>query len=155
MKLKNTVAFLAIFTACILHASAQEQPVPLNATNYNKPKFYKNIPRKLPLRTTELESLLNQPVGAKVRATIAPDFTIAGTVVSKSGPADPSVKSVVIKVSSHQGSTFTFTRITEANGRFSFSGRMLNRAAGDAMEIVREGNGYALHKKETHEIISE
>lgn len=155
MKPLKTIALSALLFVCTWHVSAQEHPVPLNKTDYNKPKRFAGLPGKMPLRVKDMESLLLLPVGAKVNATVATNFPLTGIIVSKSGLLDQSVKTVVIKSSNYQGATFTFTRIAEENGSFSYSGRMLNREAGDAMEITKEGETYVVRKKASHEIISE
>lgn len=127
----------------------------MNKTDLTKPKRFADLPGKMPLQPASLESLLQFPVGSKVSVTVARGFSLTGVVVSKSGPIDPAVHSVVIKSTNRPGATFTFTRIREEDGRFSYSGRMLNREAGDALEIALEGSTYVLRKKASHELIIE
>ena len=155
MKLLKSVALMALLTACCMHASAQEPVLPINEPNYNKPKLFADLPDKLPLRLAELESLFNLPVGTKVTATVANGFPLAGTVVSKSDASDTAVKSIVINSLTRQGATFTFTRVTAADGSVSYLGRMLSKANGDALEIAKEGNQYIIRKKSLYDLISE
>jgi hypothetical protein len=154
MKVRNALAYLAFCLACTIKASAQET-VPLNQNNDNKPRLFADLPEQAPLHVTELENLLSLNVGDKVSASIARNVSIFGTIVSKSNPADKSVQSVVIKSITRQGSTFTFTRTTDADGSVSYLGRMLNRASGDALEITKEGNGYVLRKQIVAAIVNE
>ena len=155
MKRPRCIALLAIFAGSFFSAAAQEQKIPLNETNYSRPKRLADVPEKLPLQLTDLTRLLHLPVGAKVKAFLAKNFLLTGTVISKSDPADKAVQSVVVKSDNRLGMTFTFTRLTEENGSFTYSGRMLDRNAGDALEIAKEGQGYVIRKRGIHEIISE
>jgi hypothetical protein len=155
MKRRKIITLLVIFTTSMLHGITQDSKPPLNPTDYHKPKFYADLPEKATLRVSDLESLLHLPVGAKVNTLIIAKFPLTGTVISTSGPIDPKVKSVVIKSTNRQGTMFTFTRITEEDGSYSYIGRVLNKAAGDAMEIVKEGNSYVIRKKQSHEMIAE
>lgn len=155
MKYQKTSVLLTLLTICILQASAQEAPPPLNTPNYSKAKIFADLPEKMSLKVTDFESLLDLPVGANVKTAVNREFSIVGNIVSKSNGADPRVKSVVIKTTNHQGSTFTFTRITAADGTVSYLGRMMNRAGGDALEIAKEGGEYVIHKKGLYDLMSE
>lgn len=154
MKALTSTLCLVFLTACLFQASAQEKDVPLNTPNYSKRKMFTNLPEKSRLRLSDAEELLNLPVGAKVNATIAAGFPLIGTIVSKSNPADTTVKSVVVRTA-NQGSVFTFSRVKAADGKISFIGRMLNKEGGDALEIVKEDEGYVLRKKNAHELLIE
>ena len=155
MKRPKIIALLAIFAGSFFSAAAQEHQIPLNETNYSRPKRLADVPEKFPLQMTELSKLLQLPLGAKVKALISKNFLLTGTIISKSDPADKAVQSVVVKSTNRLGMTFTFTRLTEEDGSFTYSGRMLDRNAGDALEIAKEGQGYVMRKKGVHEIISE
>ena len=152
--LKNSVVLTAL-TLCYLHSPAQNPAVPLNEPNYNKPKLFSDLPERLNLSLTELESLLDLSVGAQVKTIVAPGLPLAGTVVSKSNPSDASVKTIVIRISTRQGATFTFSRIKKQDGTFSYTGRMMGKGAGDALEIVKEGAGYIIRKKGFYDLVNE
>ena len=155
MKFLKTSAFMALLTVCYLHSSSQGTTLPVNEPDYNKPKFFSDLPDKLNPRLGDMEALLDLPEGAQVNATIANGFTLVGSVVSKSNPTDVSSKTVVIKSLSRQGAIFTFTRIKNDNGSFSYIGRMLSKNSGDALVIVKEGTDYVIRKKGYYEIINE
>jgi hypothetical protein len=155
MKIHRTVALLACFVFGMLQASAQESTSLLRSPDFNKPKRFADLPEKQLLYARELEKLLYLPVGAPVAVSVAKQFTVMGTVVSVSAPSDKTVKSVVVRITNRPGTAFTFTRILEKDGSFSYSGRMMGRETGDALEIVKEGEGYVLRKKGLHEMINE
>lgn len=154
MKNKKAGALLALLTLSFCFAFAQTSRPPLNIPDYSKPKIFADLPEKMSLRIASTEGLLDQPVGATISATIAKGFTVAGTVVSKSNPDDTTVKSVVIRTN-RQGAIFTFSRIRKKDGSLSYIGRMLNRAGGDALEIVQEGKEYVIRKKGLYDMLNE
>ena len=155
MNLLKTGAFVALLTACYLHSPAQTNRPPINEPDYNKPKIFNDLPEMLSVRVTDMEALLNLPEGALVNKTVAPGLTLQGTIVSTSNPVDLSTRSVVIKSTNRQGASFTFTRIRQADGSFSYTGRMMSKSASDALVIVKEGSNYVIRKKAYFDIINE
>lgn len=155
MKIQRTLILLACLAWGMLQATAQESPSLVRAPDYNKPKRFTDMPDRQPLYLKGLESLLQYPVGATVTITVTKQFALTGTVVSVSNPSDKMVKSVVVSSNNRPGTAFTFTRITEKDGSFTYNGRMMGRDTGDALEIKKEGASYVLRKKSVHEMISE
>jgi hypothetical protein len=113
------------------------------------------VPEKQALNLTEATALLDVTLGQKATVVLAKNLVLSGIVVSKSGESDKGAASVVVKSTNRPGTIFTFTRIAEDDGRYSYSGRLLNRNAGDALEITREGGSYLLRKKGYYDVISE
>jgi hypothetical protein len=155
MKMRRTAACIALLTACYLQSPAQVKAPPINEPNYNKAKIFGDIPDKTDLNLTNLEGLLKFPVGEPVNTLIANGFRFIGTVTSKSNPADRNVKSVVIKSTTRQRATLTFSKITNQDGTVRYTGRILSRDAGDALEIVKEGDRYVILKKGFYDMINE
>lgn len=155
MKVHKTITLLAFLAVCTIPAFAQDQKQPLNTNIANKPRQFSDLPERAPMKVSALENLLDLPVGATVNTNIADKVSLVGVVVSKSNPADATVKSIVVKSTNRKGAIFTFTRRTSPDGTFSFIGRMLNKDAGDALEIVKEGQDYVIRKKELSRIMSE
>jgi len=155
MKMQRTAALLALLTACYLQAPAQAKTPPINEPNYNRAKVFEDIPHKTEVNLTALEGLLKFPVGESVNAGIANGFRFVGTVISKSDPADRNVRSVVIKSTTRQKATLTFSKITNSDGSVRYTGRILSREAGDALEIVKDGSRYVILKKGFYDMINE
>jgi hypothetical protein len=155
MKILKTTAIGACFIVCTLHSSAQSNTIPLNEPDYNKPKLFADLPQKMTLRMSELESLFNLPVGAAVNTLFTEKFRFQGTVVSKSDAQDPTVKSIVLRSSNRQGATFTFTRRTNSDGSSTYLGRMISMQHGDAYELTIENGTYVLNKTGYYDLVSE
>ena len=155
MKIQRTAAFIALLTACYLQSTAQAKTPPINEPNYNKAKIFGDIPDKAEINLVNLEGLLKFPVGESINTSIATGFRCVGTVTSKSNPADRNVRSVVIKSSTRQHATLTFSKITNQDGTVRFIGRILSRDASDALEIVKEGDRYVIAKRGFYDMINE
>jgi hypothetical protein len=155
MKMQRTAALIALLTACYLQLPAQVKAPPINEPNYNKAKVFGDIPDKADINLTNLEGLLKFPVGESVNTLVANGFRFVGTVTSKSNPADRSVKSIVIKSTTRQHATLTFSKITNQDGSVRYTGRILSRDAGDALEIVKDGDRYVILKKGFYDMINE
>lgn len=154
MKIQQTLALLAGICFSALQAAAQP-PVQPNLPDYNKPKRFADLPEKQALNLSEAESLLALPVGASATVALAKNLVLRGVVVSKSPQHDKSLAAVVLKSTNRPGTSFTFTRVAEKGGTYSYTGRLLNRQAADAVEIRKDGSSYLLQKKGYYEMISE
>ena len=152
--MKTQTLFALLCVAC-LHASAQSSKPPVNEPDYNKRKVFADLPDRMNFRIADAEALLDLAEGTTVNAMVANGFVLKGTVISKSNPADSSVRSIVLKSTNRQGLTFTFSRIKKADGSLAYRGRLLGKNAGDALEIVKDGGAYVMQKKGYYELINE
>jgi hypothetical protein len=154
MKTLTIIAICAIFSLGFLRSGAQEK-LPINQPNYNKPKVFDDLPGKMNLTISDMESLFDLSVGTPVTAKLTQNFHFKGTVVSKSGNSESQVQSVVINSLIRKGAVFTFTRITREDGSLIYRGRILNKESIDAYEIVKENDQYVLEKKNYYEMVRE
>lgn len=129
--------------------------MPLNEPNQNKPQLFTDMPQKMKLRISDLEDLLELPVGTSIKTFIAENFNFHGTVVSKSDPSHKDVKSVVIKSTNRKDATLTFTKTIRPDGTVRYLGRIVSFKNGDAFEIVKENDHYVLQKKTLYELVNE
>lgn len=148
---KGTIFFFLLLSPAFLFA--QEQNL-IQEPDYNKPKLFADVTAKFAVDVNALETLLEVPVGQNVNAILTRNFNLQGIVVSKSDPADPNVKSVVIRSTNRNGATMTFTKVKDENGVASYIGRIVSYRNGDAFELNKEGNGYVWVKKNLYELIS-
>jgi hypothetical protein len=154
MKFLKTCAIGVLFVTCCLHAEAQGRP-PLTEPDYNKPKAFSDLPAKMNLRLTEVENLFSLPVGGTVNTKVTDNLKFNGTVVSKSDPQDNRLKTIVVKSSANPSITFTFSRIVNADGSYTYRGRIMGKNTGDGFEIVQENNTWYLQKTALYDLISE
>ena len=154
MKVLKTSLIGVLFCVCYSGAFAQDK-LPLNEPDYNKPHLFSDLPKKMKLRISDMEGLLDLPVGASVKTFLSDHFNFHGTVVSKSDAGSTTVKSVVIKSTNRKGATLSFTRVTNPDGTIKYLGRVMSFKNGDAYEIVQEGDEYIFQKKNLYDIINE
>lgn len=145
---------LCLFSAfCFLSSFSQNPPV--NEPDFKKPKIFADLPARMNLRTSELETFLSFHVGQSVNTTLAGSLLVQGTVVSVSDGRDNNVKSVVVRSTNKQGATLTFTRIKNDDGSFKYLGRMMSFQYGDALEISSENGQYFFQKKGLYDLVNE
>ncbi len=155
MKHLKTVTMSLMLSFLFLNAAAQNNNPPVNEPDYNQPKLFADAPQKFNVDISVLETLLDIPVGQSVNFPLTGTFRMIGSVVSKSDPADPSVKSVVIRSTNRQGATMTFTKVMNANGGYSYLGRIISFKNSDAYEFAAENGGYVLVKKDLYDLFNE
>lgn len=153
MKALKTIAFTAFFGLAYLFSASQE--IPINEPNYNKPQLFEDLPQKMNLTISDMESLFDLSVGTPVMAKLTKSFPFKGTIVSKSGSSESSVRSVIIKSTTRKDAVLTFTKIKNQDGSFIYRGRIISKESIDAYEIVKENDQYVLKKKNYYEMVRE
>jgi hypothetical protein len=154
MKTLKAIVIGALFSLSYFYSGAQGK-IPINEPDYNKPKLFDDQPQKMNIAISDIEPLLDLSVGTPVLAKLTKSFPFKGTIVSKSGDATSSVKSVVIKSVTRQGAVLTLTKITNGDGSYIYKGRIISNNSIDAYEIVNENGQYFLQKKNYYEMVRE
>jgi hypothetical protein len=156
MKTLKFTATCALFFLSFLYSNAQEN-LRINQPDYNKPKLFADLPQRMNITVSDMESLFDLPVGTAVMAKLTKDFPFKGTIVSRSGNVEDQVRSVVIKSTTNTrlGAVLTFTKIRKEDGSFIYRGRIISKESIDAYEIVNENGQYILQKKNYYEMVRE
>lgn len=163
MKSLTIGALCVLLSLCTFRSHAQQPttqnqnaaaPV-FNEPDYNKPKLFADLPDKMNLQTSELESLFSLDVSKPVNIFVAPGFNFHGVVVSKSNASNQFSQSVVVKSTNRQGAILTFTRNRNEDGSYYYLGRILSLKHGDAFEITQEEGATVLVKKNLYDLINE
>jgi len=155
MKSLKTLVLSFLLSLVYFHSSAQTETVPLNEPDYNKPKLFADLPQRMQLKMAEMETLFVATIGSTINKQVSEQFRLQGTVVSVFDGQDASIKSVVIRATNRAGAIFTFTRITNADGSYSYIGRMISRQHSDAYELVKENDQYILSKTGLYDLFAE
>lgn len=155
MKSLLTTASCVMLLLCSFFSQAQDKPIPINEPDYNKPKLFSDLPSRMNLNVSNLETLFRFSAGETVSVQVTPDLLLQGIVASTSDASSPGFKSVVIRSTNRQGAIFTFTRRTGKEGASIYIGRLMSKANGDAYEIAHENGSYFLQKKNLYDLISE
>ncbi len=155
MKNLRTFLLCACIALCALSASAQNESVPLNEPNPNKPKLFAALPDLIPVNINSFTDLLNSEVGTSVNIPVNSAFRFQGQVVSTASKYENSIRSMVIRSVNYTGARLTFSRITNADGSVSYTGRIISMDHGDLYELQNIEGQYSFKKKNFYDLINE
>jgi hypothetical protein len=148
----------AIFSCITILTQAQEKPIPVNEPNYNKPKLFQNLPERIPVDASTLESFFNSDLNRPANINIA-GIQFEGNIASKTAPSvndvNPTNAAVVIKLTNYPGANFTVNKIINADGSTSYTGRIISFQHGDLFELQNQKGNWILVKKNYYDLINE
>jgi hypothetical protein len=149
--------FTGIFSMLfILFSQGQVQGnSPVKEPDYNKPKMFADLPEVMELKTTDLELMIDLPMGGNINSFMVDGFPMKGVVVSKSGEPTSDVRSVVIRLMNRPGSTFCVSKVKTENGETKFIGRVISMNNSDAFEIALVNDKYVLRKMHLFDLVNE
>lgn len=153
MKTLKHCALCTIISFCMhLHTAAQgRSPVP-SEPNLNKPALFAELPDSILLDVQHIDHLFGKPVNSVAKVEFAKNFSLQGTVVSVATDPQAPLSSVVVKSSNRLGAVLTLSRIQEAEGVVSFTGRIISRNHKDAFEVVENEGRYFLVKRSYYDL---
>jgi hypothetical protein len=147
--------FTCIFSMLFILFSQGQGNSPVKEPDYNKPKMFADLPEVMNINTSELESLIALPMGGSIQSVLADAFPLKGIVVSRSGDATTSVRSIVIRLINRPGSTFCISQVKTDDGQVKFIGRVMSMNNSDAFEIAKLNDQYVLRKKHLYDLVNE
>ena len=158
MKNTSTLVLCAIFSCITILTQAQEKPIPINEPNYNKPKLFQNLPERIPVDVSTLESLISSDLNRVATINIA-GVLFEGTVASKTAPSvndiNQSNTTVIIKLTNYPGANFTINQIINTDGSTNYTGRIISFQHGDLFELQNQKGNWVLVKKNYYDLINE
>ncbi len=152
MKNLQSGSITLLFTLICLVSAAQNSPV---NEPVDKPKLFQDLPERLPVQTSALESFLNKPIGQGAAIQLGNQFVLQGQIVSAANKFNNSVQSSVIRSSNREGACFSFTKVVNQDGTIIWKGRIISMMHGDGYEIVNENGQYYLQKRDFYEMMNE
>jgi hypothetical protein len=132
---------------------AQNQEVPVNEPDYNKPKLFNDLPESIAFDPATLQYLFQLQVGQTTSIPMTANFSFRGDVVSKS--SEENMQSIVIRSTNRPGARLVFTKIIDPENGVKYIGRIISFQHGDAFEIVFENNQYTFKKKGLYDLFNE
>ena len=139
----------------IFSTSVSAQADRINEPNYNKPKLFDALSNDINVVPSQWTNLLNYEVGQSVNITLAPGFQFQGQVVSTADKYENSIQSVVIASSNFNGARLTFSKITDADMKVYYTGRIISFQHGDLFELVNRDNQYYFIKRKFYDLVNE
>jgi len=158
MKNLRTIAACLSITLYSFCSSAQTgKTVPVNEPNYNKTKLFQGLPENIPVSKENISELFNGEIGSSVSLNLSGDESLRfnGDVVSVVSKYENTIQSVVVRSTNYPGARLTVSKITDANGNISYTGRILSMQHGDLFELKNIDNQFVLVKRKFHDLVNE
>jgi hypothetical protein len=135
---------------------AQNQRIPINEPDYNRPKLFANLPDKMEVNAADLEMYFSGTVGQHTSLQLPNDAgsRIEGDMISVSSRSAEGLQTVVIRSTNYNGARMTITR-KETNGVVVYSGRVISFQHGDILELKNEQGHLYLVKRNFYDLINE
>lgn len=142
---------------CSIDATAQDQKVPINERDYNKPKLFQGLPEKISFNPDNFLGSLNKQTGSTISANLSTDsqVTFEGKLVSNNTSADGRVQSILISSTNFTGATFSLSKIVNTDGTIRYNGRLLSLKHGDLFVLEQTEGHYVLVKKNYYDLVNE
>ena len=153
MKHLQTGSIILLFALFSLTSFAQN--IPINEPNYSKPKLFQDLPERILIQVSALQSLLDNPISVTVNVQLADNFSVQGHIVSSANKYNNGIQSVVITLTNRIGGTLSLSKIKNTDGTVKYTGRIISMQHGDAFELSSENGQYYLVKKTFYDMINE
>jgi hypothetical protein len=118
-----------------------------------KPKQFSSFPEIINCSELELAKVFTTSPGESISLAFSNNFTFAGSVKSNLVKY-ANLQSAVIVSPDYSNTVFGVSKITNADGTFSYVGRIINKNYFDGFELKKNAAGnYQLKKIETDRVI--
>ncbi len=157
MKNPGTIGFCFLFLLSSFFSIAQEKTIPVNEPDYKKPRQFDNLPDRIVLNLSNINSLMKFELGHTVNINLsdATPFQFQGDVVSTADDNESKIHSIVIRSSNYPGASLTISKITKPDGTIDLKGRILSFQHGDLYDLQKQNGQYVLVKRNFYELVNE
>ncbi len=157
MKNLRTAVLCAGIALCSLGSFAQNPTIPINEPDYNKPKLFANLPDRIPVSVDDMNSFFNTQLGQTISLSLSTDVQtrFEGTVIALSGSNPDRIETIIIRSTNFNGARFTLSRITNADGSLSYTGRIISFQHGDLYELQNKNGVFVLVKRNFYDLVNE
>lgn len=157
--MKN-LKFLGLCLICFIvsaRVSAQTK-VPINEPDTKKPKLFAELPDRIPVNLSEINSLFNGTTEAGRQVHVGfgeKQAGLNGNIISDISKYNNKIRTLIIRSSNFSGATLTLSSFTQPDGTVSYSGRIISFKHGDLFELEKQGEQYVLVKKNFNDLVNE
>ncbi len=157
MKNLRILMLSACMMLCSLLTIAQEQKIPVNDPDYNRPKLFNNLPEKIPFNPETFFNLQNKQAGSSISISLSEETSIPfeGILVSSAEQFEGKMRSVVIRSTNYSGATFSMSKLINENGNITYTGRWISFKHGDIYVLQQSEGHYILVKKNFYDLVNE
>ncbi|MFT3933220.1 MAG: hypothetical protein QM726_06365 [Chitinophagaceae bacterium] len=128
-----------------LAAHSQSEP-PINQRPTEKPSLFNLLPEKISCSETALRNIFSMQLNNTVSVELSQFLKIEGAVIAKVAVSADQL-SINIRCSNYKNALLNISRITEADGHYTYIGRMVNPQQGDVLLLWQENGQYSLIKQ--------
>lgn len=129
--------------ACmLLCAKANCQSAPLNQHPVEKPLLFSQLPEKIACSSASLQNIFTAALNSPMSFALGNQLKIEGTVIAKTA-VTPGQLSMNIRCSNFQNALLNISRITQTDGSYFYTGRIVNLQYGDILLLWEENGQYA------------
>lgn len=126
--------------ACMLMSvNANCQTAPLNQHPVEKPFLFSQLPEKIVCPAATLQNIFSATPNSIITISLSSQFKIEGTVIARVA-VTPEQLSINIRCNNYQDALLNISRLTQADGSFSYIGRIVSLRHGDVL-LLWEDNG--------------
>ncbi|NOT49799.1 MAG: hypothetical protein HOP10_00805 [Chitinophagaceae bacterium] len=149
-------ACMILFSLCTV---AQDQKIPINEQDKNKPHLFDHLPAKISFDPASFIGLGNKQTGSIISTDLSADakttVMFEGKLVSSGSNENGNTQSIVVKSTNYPGATFSMSKVIKSDGTTTYSGRLMSFKHGD-LYILQQTNGqYELIKKNFYDLVNE
>jgi hypothetical protein len=124
---------------CCICAKAQAPPI--NQHPVEKPLLFQQLPEKINCPLPVLQQIFAASPDSNIYISLGTQARIEGTVIAKIA-ISPEQLSINIRCNNFQQALLNVSRITKADGSFSYIGRIVSLRHGDVLLLWEENGQY-------------
>lgn len=157
MKNLRTSVLCTCFSFFSICSFAQEQKVPINEPDFNKPHLFDQLPAKISFNPETLINLAGKPAGNTVSFSLSDDAKISfeGKMIASSVKNNGKLLTVSVQSTNFNGATFYLSKVTGDDGTVRYNGRIISFTHGDLYILQKTNNQYELVKKNFYDLVNE
>ncbi len=126
-------------TCMLLSARANSQTAPLNQHPVEKPMLFSQLPEKITCTSASLQNIFAAALNNPLSVSLGNQLKIEGVVIAKTAVTSGQL-SINIRCTNFQNALLNISRITQSDGSYSYTGRIVSLQHGDVL-LLREENG--------------
>ena len=155
MKTNQILVLGLLLLAAAFQVNAQDNNIPLNEPNYNKPRMFNTMPTRIEITPEKLNQLIATPNGQTAAIPFNGQEEIHGDVISAVTKYNNAIQSVVIRCADFDGARLSISKVNMPDGTTNFTGRIISLRHGDLYQLIQEDAGWVLVKKNFYDLINE
>jgi hypothetical protein len=128
------------------YSATSQINIPLNQHPVEKPALFNQLPEKFACPVSVLQNIFAADSNTRLNTKLSDQFSIEGIVLEKI-PVSLQQVNINIRCTNFQDALFNISRITQPDGSYKFTGRIVSPAHGDLIVLTEEKGQYSFTKQ--------